>query len=247
MTLSVNGKSPIAAWIPSLDTAGNGTTTLTDLIGSRNGTLTNMDAATDWPADTDAGGVRALDFDGVNDHVAVSTVWSPAGSASWSFWIKMNETPANFMIPVWGSTRPLDAWNVGWGFYWTSSTTLKFFRGTFASAGVSATIATPSAWNHILVTSSASNLTFFLNGTQVSTGTVNMITASPSLIFGEGNSSVYNAAMRLDDVRFFETQLDSADATYLATRRAIVPVTGRTRPRINGGLINSGLCRSSAS
>ena len=44
---AVNGKEPVAAWIPSLDTAGNGTTTLTDLVGSNNGTLTNMDAATD--------------------------------------------------------------------------------------------------------------------------------------------------------------------------------------------------------
>ena len=43
---AVNGKEPVAAWIPSLDTAGNGTTTLTDLVGSNNGTLTNMDAAT---------------------------------------------------------------------------------------------------------------------------------------------------------------------------------------------------------
>jgi hypothetical protein len=66
---AVNGKEPIAAWIPSLDTAGNGTTTLTDLVGSNNGTLTNMDAATDWVTDTDAGGVRALEFDGVNDRI----------------------------------------------------------------------------------------------------------------------------------------------------------------------------------
>ena len=50
-------------WCPSLDTAGNGTLTLTDLSGNGNhGTLTNMDAATDWVADTDSGGVRALDF-----------------------------------------------------------------------------------------------------------------------------------------------------------------------------------------
>lgn len=84
---AVNGKEPIAAWIPSLDTAGNGTTTLTDLVGSNHGTLTNMDAATDWVADTGAGGVRALDFDGVNDHV----VFSPpafSSTASFSLWVK---------------------------------------------------------------------------------------------------------------------------------------------------------------
>lgn len=58
-------------WCPSLDTSGNGTTTLTDLSGNgNNGTLTNMDAGTDWVADTDSGGVRALDFDGSNDRIA---------------------------------------------------------------------------------------------------------------------------------------------------------------------------------
>lgn len=212
---AVNGKEPIGAWIPSLDTAGNGTTTLTDLVGGNNGTLTNMDAATDWVADTDNGGVRALDFDGTNDYVTMSSVWSPPGSASWSFWLKMTEIPANFKIVLWGSTRPNDAWNVGWGFYWTSATTIKFFRGSYTSSGVSAAIATPSDWNHIVVTSTATDLVFYLNGSQVSTGTVGAINASPSLILGEGNSSTYNSAVRLDDLRFFNLILGGDDVTYL--------------------------------
>jgi len=57
-------------WCPSLDTSGNGTTTLTDLSGNgNNGTLTNMDAATDWVADTDNGGVRALALSGTSQYV----------------------------------------------------------------------------------------------------------------------------------------------------------------------------------
>ena len=214
-TPAVNGKNPVAAWVPSRDTAGNGTTTLTDFIGSRNGTLTNMDAATDWVADTGSGGVRAIDFDGVNDFVTASPVWSPPASASWSFWLKMTETPANFKIVLWGSTRPGDAWNFGWGFYWTSSTALKFFRGSYVTAGVSATIATPSNWNHVVITSSNTVLTSYLNGSQVSTGTVGAINSSPSLIFGEGNSATYNSAVRLDDIRFFESELNSSDVSDL--------------------------------
>lgn len=86
---AVNGKMPVAAWIPSRDGAGNGTTTLTDLVGSNNGTLTNMDAATDWVADTDAGGVRALDFDGVNDRVNAPVSLSLTSDFSMSCWIKL--------------------------------------------------------------------------------------------------------------------------------------------------------------
>jgi hypothetical protein len=88
---AVNGKEPIAAWIPSLDTVGNGTTTLTDLVGSNNGTLTQMDPATDWVADTNAGGVRALDFDGSNDRVIMGP---PAitQQMSQSYWFKRAST-----------------------------------------------------------------------------------------------------------------------------------------------------------
>lgn len=86
---AVNGKMPIAAWIPSRDDAGNGTTTLNDLVGSNHGTLTNMDAATDWVADTAAGGVRWLDFDYSNDFVQLSqTLPISTGSFSFSLWMQ---------------------------------------------------------------------------------------------------------------------------------------------------------------
>ena len=66
----------IAALCPSQDTAGDGTTTLTDFTGVSNGVLTSMDAATDWVTDD---GKRCLDFDGVNDYVV--TTATPIGIA----------------------------------------------------------------------------------------------------------------------------------------------------------------------
>ena len=99
---AVNGKEQIAAWIPSLDTAGNGTTTLTDLVGSNDGTLTNMDAA-DWVADTDAGGVRALDFDGTNDRVIGA--------------LGAHQTALNsnvFSVSIWGFVRSFASFPVLW-------------------------------------------------------------------------------------------------------------------------------------
>jgi hypothetical protein len=87
---AVNGKMPTHVWCPSRDTAGNGTATLTDLVGSNNGTLTLMDPATDWVVDTDAGGVRALDFDGSNDRVAfgAGALVSTLVAFSVSAWVK---------------------------------------------------------------------------------------------------------------------------------------------------------------
>jgi hypothetical protein len=71
----------IAALCPSEDSAGDGTTTLTDFTSVSNGTLTNMDPATDWVTDD---GKSCLDFDGTNDHVI--TVSTPsAGSKQLGF------------------------------------------------------------------------------------------------------------------------------------------------------------------
>ncbi len=79
----------VCAMCPSKDTAGDGTTTLTDFVGVSNGTLTNMDAATDWLSDTGSGGTKALDFDGTNDHVLTANTPSAAAKcASLMYWFK---------------------------------------------------------------------------------------------------------------------------------------------------------------
>ena len=58
----------VGAWMPSLGVTGD---TLKDVSGNGNhGTLTNMDAATDWVA-TSKG--LALGFDGTDDHVVIPT------------------------------------------------------------------------------------------------------------------------------------------------------------------------------
>jgi hypothetical protein len=68
----------IAALCPSKDTSGDGTTTLTDFTEVSDGTLTNMDAASDWVTDD---GKRALDFDGSNDYVITGA--TPVGGAKY--------------------------------------------------------------------------------------------------------------------------------------------------------------------
>jgi hypothetical protein len=95
----VNGKVPVSAWIPSKDDSGNGTTTLNDLVGSNNGTLTNFaltGSTSNWVADTNAGGIRAIDCDITNDFVAVTV-------ASYSdFMLSLWINPTAFGgLPVW--------------------------------------------------------------------------------------------------------------------------------------------------
>jgi hypothetical protein len=78
----------VGAWNPGLGPSG---LTLRDWSPYKNhGTLTNMDAGTDWVASQ---GRYALDFDGVNDFVGISGVTYPA------------TTSDPFSIVVWGTGR----------------------------------------------------------------------------------------------------------------------------------------------
>jgi hypothetical protein len=90
----------VGAWMPSLGVTGD---TLRDVSGNGNhGTLTNMDAATDWVA-TSKG--LALDFDGVNDYVesqdSIDAMGSSPRTLSSSFEIRStaNQTIAGFGNP----------------------------------------------------------------------------------------------------------------------------------------------------
>ncbi len=213
----------IAIWCPSLDDTGNGTTTLNDLAGTNDITLTNLalsGSSSNWVNDTDNGGIRAIAFDGVNDYgIAASNSSFNPTDLTISFWMKGNETPVNFMSVLWNSTRPADAWNFGWGFYWTNSTTLRFFRSTWNVAGVNFTVSTPSAWNHICVVNSGTSLTAYVNGVSAGTGTTNAKTSGSAFTIGEGSSSTYNFACRLDDIRIFSDAKSSGNAVSLASKR----------------------------
>ena len=127
------------------------------------------------------------------------------------------------MIPIWNSSRPADSWNVGWGFYWTSSTGLRFFRGTYNGNTIDMTVTSPLKWNHIAATVRGTQQTLYLNGTQVSQNSSG--SASPNdghgLVFGEGNSSTYNYACQLDAIAYHNRALQSQEVQLLSCRRGI--------------------------
>ena len=84
----------VGAWMPSLGVTGE---TLRDVSGNGNhGTLTGMDAASDWVA-TSKG--LALDFDGSNDYVnlgfQVQDKWIVSQQASIAMWVKPSSNPVN--------------------------------------------------------------------------------------------------------------------------------------------------------
>jgi hypothetical protein len=235
---AVNGKVPVAAWIPSRDTAGNGTTTLTDLVGSNNGTLTNMDAATDWVNDISNGGIRALDFDGLNDFINLGNTTGLASTAfTVSFWMRWNGADANNnrgLIGKYGSGNTR-GWAIATAntdsvgiseinqpgtvvFYYQSNAST--FNSSQAIGSVGTTV-NNNAWRHVVCTFNPSIRTeIFIDGTSARNTTLSV----PSSVASHASSAeiaryASNAATcflgRLDDLRVFNTALNSSDIAYL--------------------------------
>ena len=212
-TSTVNGKTPLGAWVPSRDTAGNGTTTLTDLVSTNNGTLTNMDAATDWVANTGSGGVRALDFDGSNDYVNFGTITNQQAGTSTDFtisvWINARSTGAER-----GIFMRINSSDVGYGITISSG----FVRFPRYDAGPRYAVST-NTWYHCVGLNRSGVRELWVNGTRRDSGvTTGGITSSViNTVIGRyySNFAGFNFDGLIDDARFFGTALDSTDIAAL--------------------------------
>ena len=140
----------VGAWCPSLGPTGS---RLRDFSRSNNwGTLTNMDAATDWVVD---GGQYALDFDGVNDYVTIPFVYTYASGVwlSASVWFRRNVTGAYHEIL--NKFNGTGAFNEdGWLLRVTNANNLSV---TIANSGTyhrwESTVAyADTAWHHVAFT-----------------------------------------------------------------------------------------------
>jgi hypothetical protein len=224
---AVNGKMPIAAWIPSRDDSGNGTTTLTDLVGSANGTLTNMDAATDWVADTGAGGVRALDFDGANDFVNCGLVGSPSVFSMVGWFKPSNIVGAEMLVAQRSHQTTAALMRTQW-FINGTNVHCRVFSGLSASGwrGVIASGVVAADWQHYgFVYNGGTDIKCFVNGVEQSVTTESGGAAFASINTGvvpvtigvqnaDGIPGNYYAG-RLDDIRIFDQALTATDIADL--------------------------------
>ena len=228
---AVNGKEPVAAWIPSLDTAGNGTTTLTDLVGSNDGTLTNMVAGSDWVANTDNGGVRALDFDGSNDNISIPDQSSHKPAAiTVSVWaIRRTTAPGEIVFKQNTRTGRFEAYAI-----LANSGNFQFVVSN--AAGTQAIItqsASADVWTHLALTFDQPTMKGYVNGSLVGT-----LTHDHPIDYGTNPLSIGRSTQSpfffpfdglVDDVRIWDSALDSSDISYLydsGTGRGIVAPTG---------------------
>jgi hypothetical protein len=237
MPIGIGGEQ--AWYCPSLDDSGNGTTTLTDLSDNGNhGTLVNMDPDTDWVEDTDNGGARALDFDGVNDYVNCGLVsgMQTTGNASVTCWV-LPRSLSSFRGVV---TRTNNG-DVGFQLAFAGTS----IRWPVYNSPLFSTVST-GIWYHVCGVSRDGKQELWING--VKTGEMNGTNGATAVnaVIGRlyANADSFYSDMLLDDTRMFARDLSVDEISALSSQRGYQPVTGKKRPRVNGSLINSGLCRS---
>jgi hypothetical protein len=221
---AVNGKEPVAAWIPSLDTAGNGTTTLTDLVGSNNGTLTNMDAATDWVADTDNGGVRALQTDGTAEWLALGDIGVLPVNGAISFWARPDAIYAALYQNIFG-TNAFANNSKGFRIERSSNGVTNLVVGddvgSFPSSAKGYSLGTiPSdQWSHITIVwdTTANRITAYRDGSVVVNNVSHSfwVTNLTDIRLGVGFSTSRGFGGRHDDIRIWDQSLDATDVAYL--------------------------------
>lgn len=223
---SVNGKNPVAVWCPSRDAAGNGTTTLTDLIGTNPGTLVNFalsGSTSNWVADTGAGGSVAIAVDNTDDRID-SNFAIANGAYAISWWDKPTSSTVvqgRFEIAISGQSFPFAIVRLGVGGYQNLSFA-QWAGVTSVGANVPTIASTVGAWNHWLVTGSSitsvttSHHAVYVNGVLYSTVSSGAFSGIPGTTTRIGrNRANQNMNARFDDVRVFEQQLNGSDASAL--------------------------------
>lgn len=254
---AVNEKEPIVAWIPSRDDSGSGTATLSALVSSVTGTLTNMDPATDWVADTGAGGIRRVDQDGSNDFV-ISSAEIAVQQRTMNIWVYLTSLPGS-NLHVCGRVNGLNSLIVEGNIVVTPFG--KVYGYCFDSAQRSTSTTDPTtisinAWTMLSLTLDGTTAKAWINGVEVgsvacTTPDFSSVYTAPNLMLG-GQSAISMAgefgAFRWDQFLMWDQALNADDLADLwagGNGRGLFTQSGKKRPRINGSLINSGLCRSS--
>lgn len=230
---TVNGIGGEALWIcPSLDTFGNGTLLARDLSNNRNhGVMTGM-AIGDWVADTNNGGIRALDFDGVNDRLDFGqSAIIQYGAFSISWWERIPSPGTNSFYPqIALRTSASSVFLVyranlaNYTFLTWKETTSTSGAGLRASSASSIS-AVANQWRHFVLvgqdvkSGNSSLFTVYENGVPLSITSAGNFAAA-TFVNNIGSDGVGTFSLtQLDDVRIIPRAITAAEVAVLYTQR----------------------------
>jgi len=204
----------LKGWWPIID--GGGTIAYDGSGNGNNGTLTNMDPATDW---TREGGAPALItgfnrplFFGGSDYLTTANIVVPAGGNNYTVSLWFNQysqtSAAQEMISQWSASTSSNAFFLG-----TTATNNIRFSDNWNSVSIGSWAA--NTWHHLAAVSTDSNAYLYLNGSLVATkGSALTYTGQDYLYIGKQGAHtgeyflglmnevlVYDAALVLADIQ----------------------------------------------
>ena len=195
---------------------GEGTRAYDASVNSNNGTLTND------PQWIDSKEGNALQFDGVNDYVALDNGTVPAGSGTLEFWAKpwtvdtsAQEDGSSFIV---GSTAGTDDRY----YFYQDDTTFGARLGGNTGAEIDNAFSA-GVWTHIIATYNGVDVLLYLNGEYNNAGTYSGNDASPdSVKIGSyGNPKDYFDGI-IDEVKIYNRVLSVEEIRYHYNRGAPV-------------------------
>ncbi|MBI4135331.1 LamG domain-containing protein [Candidatus Uhrbacteria bacterium] len=196
---------------------GKGGLTAVDQSGNGNtGTLTNMDANSDW-VDGKLG--QALDFNGVNQNVKVpdSASLRPA-NITVSAWVKMNAPSSASILVVKRYANAADPYN-SYILDAGSSSTYRFCLSDGTSGSqkcIGSTTATNSEWKHVVGTYDGANQIIYINGIAETSSTTSLTIGYSSLALQMGEwGSGWDFNGSIDEVRIYNRALSAAEVARL--------------------------------
>jgi hypothetical protein len=184
--------------------------TVTDFSGSGNdGTLQNMDPASDWVS-----GKRgtALDFDGSDDYADVGKVGLSGGSTrTISGWVKSSDESQQFWVGLFGFNdggQSDNSFDVE-----ISGNSGKYVAHVFGNQW---DIAPQSAsWHHIAMTYDGSQLKAWFDGTLKVDVSYGALSAKDSFGFAHRNDNNNRWAGKIDEVRVYNRALSASEVRDL--------------------------------
>lgn len=216
-----NSRGAVAAYSPSYDEAGNGSTTLLDYSGGANhGTLTNMDPATDWVDDTDEGGIRELTLNSNPEHVLLPPYQTE--SIKRSFAVSFKPTTANRFSYLFFQDGSI-------GFGTSSAGRLQLVVASSVNYAWSfsntqgAGILTDGTWHTVVVLQTLEGISWYLDGEYdgedtLYTGGANQDNSNILLGLRSGSSGLRGG---LDDWLAFDRVLSQSEIQVLSQSRNV--------------------------
>jgi len=229
-----SNKNLVGYW--SFEDAGGAKAT--DFSGNGNtGTLTNMDANTDW---VDGRVGKALDFDGSNDYVSIpaSSNNNFSGQFTISLWVKTTDSGNKLILDKRGAGWSTGDFGINLGNLATGVVSFNFNNGSTQYLN-SATSIIDGQWHHVVVNRNGSSLlTIYIDGVAkaINSSGTSFSNNDPIILGRSGDGGGYMDGS-LDEVRIYNTALSAIEIQNLYQSSKKTTLQAPQNDKITDGLV----------